>query len=698
MTAPARIKGWMDPAGETVARGTQARRRALYPVESLLETARRDLGPALVGSVLPFALVLYLALRGGGYDSIVYGEVGIAVWWLLLLGALVGILPATRIPRAGWVALALLAAFAAWTALGITWSESAERSAAEAGRVAAYLGVFALALAAQGRDGLRRTVNAFAAAIALVGVLALLSRLHPAWFPADDAARLLPRELGSRLNYPLNYWNGLAALIVMGIPLLLGIAVRAQHLVTRALAAATLPAMVLTIFYTFSRGGVLVLGVALLGFIALYPRRLAALPTLLVAGAGSAILIAGGTQRDALQERVLSDAAHVQGDEMLAMALVVCAGVGLVQVAIALSAQYGLGPRPKVTRRRHAALAVGAACTAVVIGLVAGLPGEVADRWTETDESVGNALGSERLQSVSTQSRRMYWEAALDANATAPLVGIGPGAYEYWWARNSVPGVPFARDAHSLYVETLAELGIIGLVLLLLAMGAVLAACMRRALGARPERRLVLAPATASCVAFVAFAGIDWLWELAVLPVTFLLLVAAIIGPEAMSGAASGADRALEPRPPHSPRGRAATRIGLGALAVLALIAITLPHASTVLVRNSGEQLRSGELDSALDSAEMAETVEPYAATPKLEQALVLERSGKLAAAATAASDATRSEPTNWRTWLVLAGIEARRERAASAIDAYREAHRLNSRSSVFAQMPPARFASTVDQ
>jgi tetratricopeptide (TPR) repeat protein len=697
MTAPARIKGWMDPAGETVARGTQARRRALYPVESLLETARRDLGPALVGSVLPFALVLYLALRGGGYDSIVYGEVGIAVWWLLLLGALVGILPATRIPRAGWVALALLAAFAAWTALGITWSESAERSAAEAGRVAAYLGVFALALAAQGRDGLRRTVNAFAAAIALV-VLALLSRLHPAWFPADDAARLLPRELGSRLNYPLNYWNGLAALIVMGIPLLLGIAVRAQHLVTRALAAATLPAMVLTIFYTFSRGGVLVLGVALLGFIALYPRRLAALPTLLVAGAGSAILIAGGTQRDALQERVLSDAAHVQGDEMLAMALVVCAGVGLVQVAIALSAQYGLGPRPKVTRRRHAALAVGAACTAVVIGLVAGLPGEVADRWTETDESVGNALGSERLQSVSTQSRRMYWEAALDANATAPLVGIGPGAYEYWWARNSVPGVPFARDAHSLYVETLAELGIIGLVLLLLAMGAVLAACMRRALGARPERRLVLAPATASCVAFVAFAGIDWLWELAVLPVTFLLLVAAIIGPEAMSGAASGADRALEPRPPHSPRGRAATRIGLGALAVLALIAITLPHASTVLVRNSGEQLRSGELDSALDSAEMAETVEPYAATPKLEQALVLERSGKLAAAATAASDATRSEPTNWRTWLVLAGIEARRERAASAIDAYREAHRLNSRSSVFAQMPPARFASTVDQ
>ena len=215
---------------------------------------------------------------------------------------------------------------------------------------------------------------------------------------------------------------------------------------TRALAAAALPAMVLTIFYTFSRGGVLVLGVALLGFIALYPRRLAALLTLLVAGAGSAILIAGATQRRPPGARPQRGGA--QGDEMLAMALVVCTGVGLLQVAIGLTAQYGLGPRPKVTARRLAALAVGAA-HGRGHWLVAGLPGEVADRWTETDEPVGNTLGSERLQNVSTQSRRMYWESALDANATAPLVGIGPGAFEYWWARNSVPGVPFARDAHS---------------------------------------------------------------------------------------------------------------------------------------------------------------------------------------------------------------------------------------------------------
>ena len=159
----------------------------------------------------------------------------------VLLGAVVGILPTARISRAGWVALGLLSAFAVWTALGITWSESAERSAAEAARVAAYLGVFALALAAQGRDGLRRTANAVAAAIALIGVLALLSRLHPAWFPTNDAAQLLEPDVGNRLSYPVNYWNGLAALLAMGIPLVLGGPGRSTSRDPRLAAAACRP-------------------------------------------------------------------------------------------------------------------------------------------------------------------------------------------------------------------------------------------------------------------------------------------------------------------------------------------------------------------------------------------------------------------------------------------------------------------------
>ena len=91
-------------------------------------------------------------MKGGGYDPIVRGEVGVAVWWVVLFGAAVGVLPAARLSAAGWTMLALLGAFALWTTLGISWSDSAERSAAEAGRVAAYLGVFV----ARGLDPARR--------------------------------------------------------------------------------------------------------------------------------------------------------------------------------------------------------------------------------------------------------------------------------------------------------------------------------------------------------------------------------------------------------------------------------------------------------------------------------------------------------------------------------------------------------------
>src|SRR5687767_15243178 len=88
--------------------------------------------PAVSAWTLAFALVAYLALSNGGYDVIVRSQVGIAVWWIVLLGALTGVLP-VRFGRAGWLAIGLLAGFAAWTGLAIGWSESAERSAIELG-------------------------------------------------------------------------------------------------------------------------------------------------------------------------------------------------------------------------------------------------------------------------------------------------------------------------------------------------------------------------------------------------------------------------------------------------------------------------------------------------------------------------------------------------------------------------------------
>jgi O-Antigen ligase len=644
--------------------------------QGLLRTLQAA-GPALAAYALPFLLVLYLALQGGGYDTIVHSEVGVAVWWIVLLGAVAGILPLARIGRIGWIGIGLLVGYAVWTALGISWSESSGRSVAELARVASYAGILALALAIQGWDGVRRTVSAIAAAIAVVALFALLSRLHPEWFPSNETARFLTSTT-SRLSYPLNYWNGLAALVAIGIPLVLWAAINSRRLVAQALAAAALPVMSLTMFFTFSRGGALELAVGLVAFLALYPRRLAVLPTLTLGAAGSAILIVAATQRNALEDGLLNASANSQGDEILAMTLVVCAGVGLCQVAIGLVSRHGVGPRLNVTRRTAGTTFAAVACIAVVVAVAAGVPGSLSDRWDEFKDPGGPGSGIERFEATSGNGRYQYWESALDANSTDPVKGIGPGTYEFWWAREgTVPG--FIRDAHSLYFETLAELGIVGLVLIGGLILFVIAAGAVRTLRATPERRAALAAATSGCVVFAVAAGVDWAWELAVLPASFLLLAAAIVGPGGARRLRRGYTR---DRSSHRTR----ARVAFAALGVAAVGAIALPLASASSVRESRADFLANQLNPAVGKAETAHRIEPYSAAPTLQLALLRESTGDLAGAAAAAREATEQESTNWRTWLVLSRIEAERGHVHASIAAYREARSLNPRSPLFAQ------------
>src|SRR5258708_6620040 len=79
--------------------------------------------------LLAALLVVYLALNNGGYSEIQRSEVGVAIWWLILIGTAVGLLPAAGGTRTGRLMLGALVIFAAWTGLSLTWSESAGRSA-----------------------------------------------------------------------------------------------------------------------------------------------------------------------------------------------------------------------------------------------------------------------------------------------------------------------------------------------------------------------------------------------------------------------------------------------------------------------------------------------------------------------------------------------------------------------------------------
>ena len=649
-------------------------------ISSLAASVRRH-GPAFAGWLLPFLLVLYLALEEGGYEAVTRGEVGIALWWIVLVGAAVGVLPAARIGRAGWIGLGLLAVFALWTGLGVAWSESAERSVAEFGRVAMLLGVFVVALSVQRQGAARRTVAAVASATAVVAILALLSRMEPNWLPVENIAEFLP-STENRLSYPLGYWNGLAQFVAIGLPLVVYMASAARLSVVRALAAGVIPAMVLTAFLTLSRGGAAAAVVGLIALLVLYPRRLQLLPPLLLGTGGGALLISGATQREAFQDGLTNSAAASQGAEMLALTLIVCGGVALVQAAVSLSDRHGLGPRLPRPSPRSTGIAAGAiAALAIAAALALGAPGELSDRWDQFKEPNTAGSGVERLGSASGSNRYQYWDSAVDANATDPLLGIGPGTFEFWWARDNpletATGL-FVRDAHSLYLETLAELGIIGLVLIVGFLGFVLAMGCARAIRRRPASAPILAAATAGAAAFATAAAVDWAWELTVLPVSFLLLAAVILGRDT--------GRRADHEPPETPGPGLAVRGGLVGLAAISLVVVAIPFAGLSAIDDSRAEAQTAALDRALADARTAGDVQPYAATPYLQQALVLELGGDLEAAAAAAERATREEPTNWRPWLVLSRIEAGRGRTQASIDAFVEARSLNPRSPLFSQ------------
>ncbi|MFL5907683.1 MAG: O-antigen ligase family protein, partial [Solirubrobacterales bacterium] len=468
----------------------------------------------------------------------------------------------------------------------------------------------------------------------------------------------------------------------MGLPLLLASTAAARTFAGQLLAAAALPVAGLAFYLSSSGTATLVLVASLVAFIVLTPDRLPKVATAAVGAAGTAILGYAVNQRAALDRGLPTPDAKSQGSEVLLILIFVCVAVALCQLGISLAVRHGRRPGWLLISPRVAAFATSAAIViAVPIAVAAGAPHEAKDRW----ENFKNRTGSEsptasrtsQIVNTSGSGRYQFWESAVDAYKTEEFHGIGPGTFEFWWAQHASFAGAFVRDAHSLYIETLAELGIVGfilvtgLVLLIVGIGTV------RCLRAPPELRLGLAAATAGCVAFAVAAGVDYMWEIGVMPISFFLLAAVAVD----------AERGALPQPASR---RELRRRGIGwwvgtlVAAIAAIVVIYLPYRGASDVRASESDVNHGRLDAALSEARSAADAQPYAATPRLQEALVLERQGKFDQAAAAAQQATLKESTNWRTWLILSRIEAERGSAKASLAAYRRARQLNPHSGVF--------------
>jgi O-Antigen ligase len=611
------------------------------------------------------AAVFALSYADGGFAATTRAYAGIAAWWLLGIGAAFGIASAwSSIDRMAILALGLFAAFAVWVLISARWAADSERAFAQFNQVALYVAVLAIAIVVARLVPVSNLVGGVALALAAVAFVAFVSRCFPSTFGLQPGSTILA-PLKYRLSFPLGYWNGLGIEVALAFPLLLSVMAWRRSRLASAAAALPLPILAAVMYLTSSRGAFAAAVVGILAFLLLTPRRWPALAAVVVAGAAAAVAVAVLVPKNALVNGRVDTALGVhQGHQAALWIGVACLGTALVWAGLAEAGRR----LPSPSRRVGQATAIALVALAIV-AIVLAHPVAKFDEFKSNAAAASHGTGTEtHLLSSSGSGRWQFWSAAVSEFRVHPLNGGGAGSWGAWWLQHgSLPGV-FTQFAHSLYLESLAELGIVGLLLIAAAVLVAVAGAVRSAFLLESAE---VAAAAACGIAFFAAAAYDWVWQLAGI---------AVVG-VGMLGIALGALP--------STRARSATRLGAlrPAIAIIAVAAIIPQYvllAADIHLRNSQKAFNAGNGTRAKSEALAAKAIEPWAATPYLQLGLVSEAEGRYADAAQRLDEAISRSQRDWSLWVTAARIETRRGRIASAQRDFAEARRLNPSSPVF--------------
>jgi hypothetical protein len=584
-----------------------------------------------------------LALANGGSSQRLTAAVTIAVWLAVAAGALARAWSLKSVPRAATVAGACLAGLGILTALSMIWADDPGRTFVAFVRATGYLGLFTLVVLCVPRSGVRAWLAGLALGLTIVCALALCTRFDSSLFGSGDRelGALLPAARG-RLSYPIGYWNGLAACLAAQALLLAWFAARAATRPWRAVAAGLLPLPGLALYLTSSRGGFAAVVAGGLVLLAVERQRLVLLAGAALGGAGGAVLIVFANPRSAFLDGLANQAARDQGLEVGLATLLCVVAVGVIR--------YLLDGRLLELGRRRVRWRI-AAPALVAVALVAVV---LVNPEARVDDARNTGPGSGHLLSAGGSNRSQYWQAALDAFASKPITGIGAGNYALYWNAHPEVAIPVV-NAHSLYLETLAELGVVGLLLVLGFLARAAVAGWRARAG--PSEA---APALAVLAAGALTAGLEWTWQI---PAAF---VPAVVAAGVLTAAPSEAPVESAPT-----RESSSSSFGLG-IAIIGIAWASIWAAAIVLITDlkldaSRAAAARGDLAAAANDARDAASVQPWSPEPRLQLALVDELAGNLGAARVAAGLAIDRAPGDWRPWAVAARIDARQGRIPAA-------------------------------
>jgi O-antigen ligase len=609
------------------------------------------------GLVAAFAVAV-LAFDSGGYEPTSWGWSAAALLLVSVAALLAG---ARRLTLLELALPASLAALAAWIWLSLAWTSDVSQTVREGERALVYVAAAAALLLVGRRSGVYGLVASLPATITAVCTFALVTRLFD---PGGGAYQvgLSDPQAAFRLARPLGYANALAIFAVIGILLSLGL-VRAGPRFARAFASSALVVLAPTLYFTYGRGAWLGLAAGLVAFFAIERDRLQLAVHALTLAAAPAVAVFLASRTSSLTADPRSVAAATDDGRRLAVAIAV--------LAVAAAFAPAAAERIRVSERARRALLLAATLggiAVVAVGLVrVGGPKGAVERAYHAFNAPAPLVGQDtsgRLFSLSGSNRSEYWRVAWREWKVDPVLGGGAGSYQRFWLRHRRNDLP-VRDAHSLYLETLAELGPLGLALLLCALAVPLAA-------ARAARRNPLAAgALGAYVAFLVHAGIDWDWEMPAVTVAALACGVALL----LAARGTG-----ERRLGTAPRivGAAAAAL-LGSVALLGLVGNRAELASA-------NALDAEQLHSAADEAQQARRWEPWSGTPWRLLGESQLQAGDVDRARSSFLRGIDEDPGDWELWLDLALVSRGAERRA-ALDRVAE---LNPHSSELRQLRAA--------
>ncbi len=646
-------------------------------------TSNRSL-PALIG--------LLLIGLGAGVSPFFFAYYGASAWVPIGLGLVVVsaiAVVARPIRPSGPAALTLggLLGLGIWSLISTAWAESVENATVTGNRWLAY-GALLLLMLALLRSDKRSAVLLGAAGLGVTAVaISVLARL----LGGNPGALFL----GGRLNSPLGYINGEGCLFVIGFWLCFAVA-ESRRALLAALGSGLATLMACLAILTQSRGTALAMLVALIAVLAVVPGRTRRVYGLLVV---AAVMVFAAPDLlhvyDNTTAGVVSvEAGHAAGRAALLAAIV--AGVAWGGLTLAWELVASRRPWTSKARSTGSWLLVIPIMIALVVavGSAHRIDRSVSHQWhaftnLATPSYGGGAASADQSRLLSGSGNRYdYWRIAWRVWREHPVLGVGAGNYarSYYQQRATTEDI---EQPHSIELQALSELGILGALLLAgfiagIAWGAVR---MRPAARRSAVTRSVMVGAVGAFVAWLAQASVDWMQLLPGLTAIAIAAAAVIVRPRRPPRPAEATSR--NPRFGKTLAGRPALALGASAIVVTLVVAgASLSRQGLAdIYRERAQNELSARPASALTDANRSLKIDSDTVETYYVKAAALAHFDQAAAAVAALRGALAHEPDNFVTWALLGDIAVRERRLGMAGHDYTRAHQLNPRETILTEL-----------